>query len=108
MGVGEGSAGDRAAGGTTGTLLASDTDIVTVVTGVNGIDLRGQNPFNTGIVLDGIEVPQAYHFGAIRPIVPAGLLEETSFYPGSFPLEYGDATGGARRARVRPTRSRAA
>lgn len=67
---------------------------MTVVTDLGGIDLRGQNPANTAIKLDGIDVPLAYHFGVIRPIVPVGFLESTAFYPGSFPVEFGGATAG--------------
>jgi len=85
--------GGRPAGGTTGTELAAN-DIVTVETGLNGLDLRGLNPANARVEIDGVDVPLAYHFGVIRPIVPAGLLSGTTFYPGSFPLEYGGATAG--------------
>jgi TonB family protein len=80
--------------GTTATATSEGSDVVTVVTDLPGIDLRGQNPANTAVKLDGIDIPLAYHFGVIRPIVPLGLIEETDFYPGSFPVEYGGATAG--------------
>ena len=35
-----------------------------------------------------------YHFDAVRAIVPAAFVDSASFYPGSFPIDYGDATAG--------------
>ena len=97
-GFGGGGFGDRGGRGgpigAIGTSMTSSTDVVSVVTTLNGLDLRGLSPANTKIMIDGIDVPLAYHFGVIRPVIAAGLIEDTTFYPGSFPVEYGGATAG--------------
>lgn len=93
-GVGAGRFGGGFGAAATATETSAGEDVVSAVTQQAGIDLRGQNPMNTRIVLDGVDVPLAYHYDAIRPIVPAALIDSASFYPGSFPIKYGDATAG--------------
>ena len=74
--------------------LTAYNDVVTMVTGTSGLTLRGLSPQSTSIRLDGIEIPQSYHFGAVRPILPVGFIESATFYTGNYPVNYGDTVGG--------------
>jgi TonB family protein len=56
--------------------------------------VRGSAPQDTGIFIDGTQVPIAFHFGGINSIVPSELLERIDFLPGNFGPEYGRAMGG--------------
>ncbi len=76
------------------TTLSSGTDVTAAIDGSSGMVLRGVEPGASRIWLDGLEVPAVMHGGNLRPVMPVGLLGSASFYPGSFPAEYGRATAG--------------
>ncbi|AKU93306.1 TonB family protein [Vulgatibacter incomptus] len=56
--------------------------------------VRGSNPGTTGILLDGVRVPQLYHYLAGPGVIHPSFIDRVDFYPGSFPVEYGGYTGG--------------
>ena len=56
--------------------------------------VRGSDPSDSQTLIDSTAVPLLYHFGGLRTVVPAGMLDSIEFYPGNFPSEYGQATGG--------------
>jgi TonB family protein len=56
--------------------------------------VRGSAPEDSRVFVDGIEVPLIYHFGGLRSVIPAGMLDNIEFYPGNFSPMYGRATGG--------------
>lgn len=56
--------------------------------------VRGSGPSNTGVFIDTIEVPLIYHFGGLRSVLPADVIEGIDFYPGNFPVYYGRYTAG--------------
>lgn len=56
--------------------------------------VRGANPEETKVFLDGIEIPLIYHFGGLTSVIAAGFLERIDFYPGGFGARYGGATAG--------------
>ena len=58
------------------------------------IIVRGSSPEDTKVYVDGIEVPLIYHFGGLRSVVPAGMLQSIDFYPGNFSTYYGRSIGG--------------
>lgn len=63
--------------------------------GIGGqLIVRGSGPNDTGIYIDGINVPIIYHFGGLRSVIPAQVIESIDFYPGNFSVKYGRATGG--------------
>lgn len=69
--------------------------------------VRGSAPDDTRLLVDGTEVPLAYHFGGLSSVVPTELLEQIDFYPGNFGSRYGRAMGGIVEARLRaPARQR--
>jgi TonB family protein len=59
-----------------------------------GLVIRGSAPEDSRIYVSNIEVPLLYHFGGLRSVLPVGMLENVSFYPGNFSVQYGRATGG--------------
>lgn len=56
--------------------------------------VRGAAFENTGFFIDGFSVPLLYHLGAGPSVLSSRLIDEISFYPGGYPLEYGRFTGG--------------
>ncbi len=56
--------------------------------------VRGSAPEDSKVFVDGIEIPLIYHFGGLRSVIPAGMLDTIEFYPGNFSPMYGRATGG--------------
>jgi outer membrane receptor protein involved in Fe transport len=62
--------------------------------GGGNIVVRGSGPEDTDVYIDGVNVPLIYHFGALRSVIPAEMIETVDFYPGNFSTYYGRATGG--------------
>ena len=56
--------------------------------------VRGASPGSTGILLDGIRVPQLYHYLAGPAVIHPSFIDRVDFYPGTFPVDYGGYTGG--------------
>jgi len=56
--------------------------------------VRGANPGSTGILLDGIRIPQLYHYLAGPAVIHPSFIDRVDFYPGTFPVDYGGYTGG--------------
>jgi TonB family protein len=63
--------------------------------------LRGANPQDSAIFLEGQQIPQIYHFGGVRSTFNSYFLEALDFVPGNFSSDYGRATGGIVNVRVR-------
>lgn len=69
--------------------------------------VRGSAPQDTQVFLDGVDIPQLYHFGGLTSVVSSDLLERLDFYPGNFSARFGRAQGGVIDAGMRsPTRTR--
>ncbi len=56
--------------------------------------VRGSNPADTGIYVDGVEIPILYHFLGLTSVLPPDFLESIQFYPGGFSAKYSRATAG--------------
>ena len=67
--------------------------------------IRGSNPDDTGIFVDGHEVPGLFHFLGGPSIFNAEMLESIDLYPGGFPSRFGRHHGGAVALELRPTKS---
>ena len=63
--------------------------------------VRGSGPEDSGVHIDGIRVPQLFHFGGLRSIVTPILLEGVDFLPGGYGGTYGRLTGGILDVRTR-------
>jgi len=56
--------------------------------------VRGGNPTDTRVYVDGVEVPLVFHFGGLTSIIPSELVDAVDFEAGNFGVRYGRATGG--------------
>jgi hypothetical protein len=66
----------------------------------NDIIIRGNSPLGLLWMLDGINIPNPNHFGTLGTtggpisILNNNLLDNSDFFTGAFPAEYGNATAG--------------
>ncbi len=67
--------------------------------------VRGSNPDDTGIFVNGHEVPSLFHFLGGPSIFNVEMLESLDLYPGGFPARFGRKHGGAVALELRPTKS---
>jgi TonB family protein len=67
--------------------------------------VRGSNPQDSGIYIDGHEVPALFHFLGGPSIFNAEMLDSIDFYPGGFPARFGRHHGGAVALETRETAS---
>ncbi|MFT3924103.1 MAG: TonB family protein [Myxococcales bacterium] len=56
--------------------------------------IRGSSPQDSQVFLDGMPIPQLYHFGGLRSVYSGQLLRQISLYPGNFSSRYGRKMGG--------------
>jgi len=56
--------------------------------------IRGANPADSGLYVDGVEVPLIYHFGGLTSVINPNFLDAVQFQPGGFGVDRGRATGG--------------
>lgn len=67
----------------------------------NDIIIRGNSPLGLLWRLDGVDIPNPNHFGALGTtggpvsMLNNNLLTNSDFYTGAFPAEYGNAVAGA-------------
>jgi len=62
--------------------------------GSGQIMIRGSGPYDTAYFVDGTSIPNVYHFGGLRTVMPAGMIDSLQFYPGNFSPYYSWVTGG--------------
>jgi len=82
-------------------MVANYAGVMTQNDSRNDIIIRGNSP--TGVLwrLEGIEIPNPNHFGALGTtggpvsMVNNNLLTNSDFLTGAFPAEFGNATAGA-------------
>src|SRR5262249_38493451 len=58
------------------------------------IIVRGGRPTDSRVYIEGAEVPQLYHFGALSSVVASDLVGRIDFLPGNFSVRYGRAIAG--------------
>jgi TonB family protein len=54
----------------------------------------GTAPNSTRSYVDGVYIPTLYHFGGLRSTVNSEMVQELTFMPGGFGVEYGRGFGG--------------
>jgi TonB family protein len=62
--------------------------------GIGLLVVRGSEPTETNVYLDGIPIPLLYHFGGVTSVVSSDVIRSLDFYPGNFGARYGRALGG--------------
>ena len=66
--------------------------------------IRGSNPGDSHVFLDGEPIPMLYHFFALSSTINSDLLSGIELMPGNFGASWGDLTGGVVEVRTRPSR----
>ena len=56
--------------------------------------VRGANPADSSVLMDGVQIPLLYHFGGLTSVVNSEFLSAVTFMPGGFGAQYGRATAG--------------
>ena len=67
--------------------------------------IRGSNPDDSGVFIDGHRVPQLFHFLGGPSILNAEFLDKIELYPGGFPARYGRSIGGVVSVETRSAKS---
>ncbi len=62
--------------------------------GSDQLSVRGSGTDDTGVFVSGAAIPLIYHFGGLKSVMPARVIESIDFYPGNYSVEYGRAMGG--------------
>jgi hypothetical protein len=57
--------------------------------------VRGGDPEDTGLFIDGVRVPLIYHLGGYTSVLHPRIVDKVTFMPGGYDARYGRATGGA-------------
>jgi hypothetical protein len=71
--------------------------------GLGLLPVRGTRPGDTLGYVDGITIPNVYHFGGLPiSVMNADALSGLDFYPGNFSARFGRALGGTIELRSRP------
>jgi outer membrane receptor protein involved in Fe transport len=65
------------------------------------IAIRGNGAVASWFLVDGVQVPNATHFGGLTAILPVEMIDSIELLPGGFDVEYGRATGGVVEIRTR-------
>lgn len=64
--------------------------------------VRGASFQNTGFFVDGFAVPLLYHLGAGPAIISSRLVDQLDFYPGGYPVRFGQFSAGIISLRTAP------
>jgi TonB family protein len=56
--------------------------------------VRGADPYDTNVYIDGIQIPQIYHLGGGPAVISPELVQQLDFYPGGQGARYGHGIGG--------------
>lgn len=56
--------------------------------------IRGSNPQDSGVYVDGIRIPYIYHLGGFESVINPGLVSAVDYLPGGFGVQYGRGMGG--------------
>ncbi|MCB9763586.1 MAG: TonB-dependent receptor [Alphaproteobacteria bacterium] len=67
--------------------------------------VRGGDPEDTGLYIDGVRVPLIYHLGGFTSVIHPQMVDRVDFYPGGYGARYGRATAGAVDLVSRPVRA---
>jgi TonB family protein len=63
--------------------------------GMGLLVVRGASPADSGVFLDGVQLPALYHFLVGPSVLTAHLIDQIDFYPGGFGVQYGRISAGA-------------
>jgi hypothetical protein len=67
--------------------------------------IRGASPGTNGFFLDGMRVPQLFHFVVGGGVIHPRLVDKLDFYPGAYDVSFGHYAGGIIDSETRPGRA---
>src|SRR6185436_3795204 len=70
--------------------------------GMGLLVVRGASPADSGVFLDGVQLPALYHFLVGPSVLTTQLIDQIDFAPGGFGVEHGRITAGAIDVTARP------
>jgi TonB family protein len=94
----------RTVPGTQGDTLKVIQDLPGVARSPFGIGLlvvRGSEPAETPVFVDGVPIPQLFHFGGLTSVVNADVVDALDFFPGNYAGRFGRGLGGVVDLRTR-------
>ena len=62
--------------------------------GSGGLVIRGANPEDSAVYLDGIRIPLIYHLGGYVSVINGDLIDTVDYLPGGYGVQYGRTLGG--------------
>lgn len=62
--------------------------------GSGALIIRGANPEDSAVYVDGIRIPLIYHLGGYVSVLNADLIDQVNYLPGNYGVQYGRSTGG--------------
>lgn len=77
----------------------------TAAGGPSALILRGANPFDSQVFLEGAPVPSLFHIGGFTSFVHARVTDAVELYPSNFSVRYGRKVGGVVEVRLRDPRT---
>lgn len=63
--------------------------------------IRGSNPEDSAVYIDGIRVPLVYHLGGYESVINSDLVGAVDYLPGGYGVKYGRSLGGVVDVRTR-------
>ncbi len=64
--------------------------------------VRGAQPQDTQVMIDGVPIPLLYHFAGGPSVVNAAFIDRIDFFPGAYGAKYGRALAGIVDVGIRP------
>jgi hypothetical protein len=68
--------------------------------GQSQLSVRGSQPGDNLVYLDGIQIPYLYHYNQYASVIPTTQLGQLELFPSTFGVQYGNATGAVVDART--------
>jgi len=56
--------------------------------------IRGSNPEDSAVYIDGIRIPYIYHLGGLVSVLNSDLVKSVDYLPGGYSVRYGRSMGG--------------
>ncbi|MBA2319980.1 MAG: TonB-dependent receptor plug domain-containing protein, partial [Deltaproteobacteria bacterium] len=63
--------------------------------------IRGSNPEDSGVYIDGTRIPLIYHLTGTTSVIAPDLVEAVDYLPGGYGVQYGRSMGGVVDVRTR-------
>ena len=62
--------------------------------GTGFLIIRGSNPEDSGVYVDGVRIPIIYHLTGTTSVLSPDLIEAVDYLPGGYGVQYGRSMGG--------------